>query len=440
MRGLRSGKRGQSRMFGSKQLAPQATASPGGEAELLLQDANAASASVRGTWILLIALEAYFFIALAGISHRDLLLNTPVAQPILQVSIPLRSFILFGPLVLIVMHAGVLQQHIILARKLKALDAELRRQEAIPLTHPARLRLHSYYFAQIEAGPETSTLLRAAFRVMDWLFLRLLPIGLLLAFQITYLPVHDAGVTWWHRAYVLIDLVLIALAARFIMRLDEIYPGAGTPTTNRVLRRFATGGAGAIVLLFSVAVASIPGEWLDRALGSVEAIAAPVPYQGLGNVTRNLPPGARGRTAFWPTAVLFEGEVDDWTRRATSTFSRNLIVMDEDLVPDGEGSGETSFSLRGRDLNYATFDRSDMHRVDLTDTSMKGASLIETNLQGARLVRVRMQGADLSLARLAGVIAHAVLLDGARLCEGGTPLDLSTSANVELIRCARAGQ
>ena len=130
--------------------------------------------------------------------------------------------------------------------------------------------------------------------------------------------------------------------------------------------------------------------------------------------------------------------MDDWTRRPTSLFARNLIVMDEDLVPDGRSTAsETSFSLRGRDLNHATFDRSDMHRADLTDTSLKGASLVETNLEGAKLVRVRMQGADLSLARLAGIEAHAVLLDGARLCEGDTPLDLSTSTDIERVRCAR---
>lgn len=425
-------------MFGNKQLVPPPTASPGGDIELLLQDGNAASASARGAWIFLIALEAYFFIALAGISHRDLLLNTPVAQPILQVSIPLRSFILFGPLVLIVMHAGVLQQHIILARKLKALDRELSRQEAIPLTHPARLRVHTYYFAQMEAGPETSLALRTAFHAMDWLFLRLLPIGLLIAFQITYLPVHDAEITWWHRAYVLIDILIVVAAARFVSGLDRIYPGSETLATDTVLRRFAATVAGGAVVLFSVVVATIPGEWIDRTLGSVEAIAAPVPYQGLGNVTRTPPPGARGRHAFWPTAVLFEGEVDDWTRRPTSLFARNLIVMDEDLVPDGRSTAsETSFSLRGRDLNHATFDRSDMHRADLTDTSLKGASLVETNLEGAKLVRVRMQGADLSLARLAGIEAHAVLLDGARLCEGDTPLDLSTSTDIERVRCAR---
>lgn len=425
-------------MFGNKSMVPTPGMSPGDELELLLQDVNAASASARSAWILLIALEAYFFIALAGISHRDLLLNTPVAQPILQISVPLRSFMLFGPVVLIALYAGVLLQHVILARKLKALHSGLNGQEALPLRHPARLRVSSYYFSQLMAGPETHPLVRSAFHVIDWLFLRLLPIGLLLAFQITYLPVHNVEITWWHRIYVLVAVLIVAGTSRFLTGLEKVYPGNETLTGDTVLRRFVGGFVAFLVVTFSVAVATIPGEWIDRTLGSVDSIATPVPVQALGNITRDLPPGARGRQAFLPTALLFEGNVDDWTRRPTSLFTRNLIVMDEDLVPDNQGYGnETSFSLRGRDLNFATFDRSDMHRVDFTDTSLKGASLIETNLENAKLVRVRMQGADLSLARLAGVISHAVLLDGARLCEGDTPLDLSTSTDVQRIKCQR---
>jgi hypothetical protein len=204
-----------------------------------------------------------------------------------------------------------------------------------------------------------------------------------------------------------------------------------------VLRRFAATFACCLVMVFSVAIATIPDEGIDRLLGAIDSVAAPVPYQGLGNVTRTQPPGVRDRQAFWPTAVLFEGEVDDWTRARTSLFSRNLVVMDEDLVSDQGYANETSFSLRGRDLNYAAFDRSDMHRVDFTDASLMGASLVETNLEGAKLVRVRMQGADLTLARLAGVISEAVLLDGARLCEGDTPLDLSISTGVERVKCGR---
>ncbi len=151
-------------MFGSKSLTEAATQKREADIELLLAEVNSSSASARSAWILLIALEAYFFIALAGISHRDLLLNTPVAQPILQVSDP-------APLVHSVRAAGaagdargVLQQHIILARKLKALD-----QPCLP---PASSRFSrilagcacsSYYFSQIEAGPETS---RRAARVL----------------------------------------------------------------------------------------------------------------------------------------------------------------------------------------------------------------------------------------------------------------------------------
>jgi hypothetical protein len=423
-------------MFGSKSLTEAAVQKREADIELLLGEVNAASASTRSAWIFLIALEAYFFIALAGISHRDLLLNTPVAQPILQVSIPLRSFILFGPVVLLVMHAGILQQHIILARKLKALDALFAASEFPKLSHRGRLCVHSYYFSQIEAGPETNSVLRACFRAMDWLFLRLLPVGLLLAFQITYLPVHDLQITGWHRFFVLIDLLIVAGASSFLSGLEKVYPGNETLTGDSTLRKFAGAVAAMAVMVFSVAIATIPGEWTDRLLGSIEAVAAPVPYQGLGNVTRNLPPGARGRTAFAPTAFLFEGEVDDWTQRSSSLFSRNLIVMDEDLVPDNESNRDASFSLRGRDLNFATFDRSDMHRADLTDTSLKGASLIETNLEYAKLVRVRLQGADLTLARLTGVDAQAVLLDGARLCAGETPLPLDNSSGIERIPCA----
>ena len=98
---------------------------------------------------------------------------------------------------------------------------------------------------------------------------------------------------------------------------------------------------------------------------------------------------------------------------------------------------ETSLSLRGRDLNYATFDRSDFHLADFTDSSLKGASLVQTNLERTKLVRVAMQGADLSLAKLAGVEAHAVLLDGARMCEGGTPLPIEYSTGIEYINCSR---
>ncbi len=404
------------------------------EAERLLQDVNDTSAAARTLWVFLIALEAYFLIALAGIGHKDLLLNSPVAQPILQVSVPLRSFILFGPLLLLLVHAGVLQQHVVLARKLKALHGLLLSREAASAEDidPLRLRVSSYFLAQIETGPPASRLLRLSFRLMEWLTLALLPIGLLLAFQLTYLPYHDVGVTGWHRLYVLVDLIFL-ITFSVLRRFPGLAFGRGLIrfVGSAPLSFLGATLAAAAVLFFSFTVATVPGEWVDRVLASAPALGVSVPYEGLGNVQRNRPPGAKNRRAFWPTAYLFEGEVDDWRRTTASLFARNLVLIDETLTP-AAGSG---LSLRGRDLNYATFDRSDLHGADLSDASLKGASLQETDLSGARLIRVPMQGADLSLARLDGIKADALLLDGARFCEGDAALPTQPGDRVERVRC-----
>ena len=74
----------------------------------LAQDVNLTSSSTRNGWVFFLALQAYFFVALAGITHRDLLLNTPVALPLLQVEISLQGFFVFGPVILVLIHVGIL--------------------------------------------------------------------------------------------------------------------------------------------------------------------------------------------------------------------------------------------------------------------------------------------------------------------------------------------
>ena len=80
----------------------------------LLASVNDASASASAGWVLFISAMAYFFVALAGVTNQDFLLNTAVDQPILQVSVDLQSFFLFAPLVLVFVHFGILIQHEIL--------------------------------------------------------------------------------------------------------------------------------------------------------------------------------------------------------------------------------------------------------------------------------------------------------------------------------------
>lgn len=221
-----------------------------------------------------------------------------------------------------------------------------------------------------------------------------LPIGLLVAFQLAYLPYHDTDVTGWHRTYIVIDVVLLAIFAVLRRYPDRPFGRALGAFARAAPGTFVAGlTAGVGAISFALAVATIPGEWIDRTLASVEAISAPVPYEGLGNLTKNHPPGSRGRRAFLPTAYLFEGQVDDWRRATASVFARNLVLIDEELSMPPAAEGGFGLSLRGRDLNFATFDRSILRAVDFSDSWMKGASLVETDLSQSRLVRVPMQGA-----------------------------------------------
>ena len=69
------------------------------------------------------------FSAVAGVTHKDLLLETPVALPILQVAIPLTQFFQFAPVLLVLFHLGLVSQLVLLARKTLEFDAAVRSLE-----------------------------------------------------------------------------------------------------------------------------------------------------------------------------------------------------------------------------------------------------------------------------------------------------------------------
>ena len=51
---------------------------------------------------------------------------------------------------------------------------------------------------------------------MGWLTLILLPIVILLYFQVQFLPYHKEAVTWLHRVAILVDLSLLVLVGIFL--------------------------------------------------------------------------------------------------------------------------------------------------------------------------------------------------------------------------------
>ncbi len=357
----------------------------------LARDVNSASAAARNSWIFFMALIAYFFIALAGITHRDLLLATPVRLPLLDVDIGLTAFFLFGPLLLLLIHFGILQQHAMLARKALDLHARVARFEGASnfRAHRVRVQLHSYFYSQLVAGPFRSRMFAAFLSFMTWGSLVILPILLLLDFQVTFLPFHDLTITWAQRIYLVLDLMLVTIFGIYMR-----YPGAsfvrgfGANMARRPWTFLLSTVICLAAIFFAFAVATVPDERMDRIMAAIPQTRTAVP---LGEES-----GRKTRAAFWPTALLFDGAVDLLSGRPTSLFGRNLVVTDADLVRDSEVSvGETSMSLRRRDLRYGTFDRSDFHQADLTGALLTKASLREVNLMDIKAQKTSLQDADL---------------------------------------------
>jgi len=374
----------------------------------LLEDVNAASGPARNGLMLFVAVLAYFFVTLAGITHTDLLLNAPVTLPVLRVEIDLRAFFIVAPAIVVVLHINLMLQHVALSRKAREFHKRVARQEghAFVRTHPLRLKLHSYFYVQAIAGPSRSRLFSAFLHLMSTITLWLLPLASLVYAQIVFLPYHDTEVTTAQRAYILADFLVFAVfwillhfpASRYI-------PGLGLSIISYPLSFLAMLVIWVAAMVFSFAVATIPGEGVDRVTASIERFRVSVPY--------GTPIREADRFAFWPTAYLFDQPVDIVTGRQESWFSRNLVVTDTNVVrlANAPQTG-VSVRLRGRDLRYATLDRSNLRRADLTGATLIAANLRGTLLEDARLVAANLAGADLTDAAVRGANIRGADLSG----------------------------
>jgi uncharacterized protein YjbI with pentapeptide repeats len=335
----------------------------------LREAVNASSDTVNTAWLIFLTIMAYIVITVAGISHRDLLLSNDIPLPVLQVKIDLTRFFLFAPLLLVLFHLGVVSQLVLLARKAMELDAAIRQIESTDArSHPLRLEIDNFFFVQAIAGPDRSMIISGFLHGLSWLTLVVLPVLVLLYIQVVFLPYHDIAMTWAHRLIVLADIVMLIGIGVFLVKADTSFFRAFHRTSRSNPVSFAvTSAVLMLVALFSLFVATVPGETLDR-------------------ITQTRLSGRHTNSALVPGfAAPF------WHARSDGSlfglFQRNLVVTDTDMVVDKDVTpGETSVNLRGRDLRYARLDRSDLHQADLTGADLEGASLQMADLRGVRMV------------------------------------------------------
>ena len=402
----------------------------------LLEAVNASSDNAHTAWLIFLGVMIYFMIAVAGVGHKDLLLQTPVALPVLQVSIQQSQFFQFAPVVLVLMHLGLISQIVLLSRKTIEFDAAVRALEATDRrTHPLRLELHNFFFVQAVAGPHRSRIMGAFLHAMSWLTIVILPVVLLLYIQISFLPYHDLAITWTHRIALVLDIALLLLIGIFILRAETSFAQALIRAGRHHPGSLAlTASVLGMAAVFSFFVATIPGEKLDlMSAGRRAAAAIPAGRDAAQTVAQ--------RAGF--NLPLIGGRADG---SLFGMFHRNLIVTDVEIgAGRSKDKEDAGLSLRGRDLRYARLDRSSLAKADLTGADLDGASLAGADLSEARLQcadlsallltesreaaacptarNANLRGAKLVRAQLAGLDLGGALLDEAQL-EGA---DLSAS-------------
>jgi uncharacterized protein YjbI with pentapeptide repeats len=379
----------------------------------LLDALNAASQRTGTLWLLFLAVMAWLVVTVAGVTHRDLLLDSGVLLPILGARIDLGRFFVLAPALLALLHLGLVARFVLLARKTLEFSNALRLLESTDRrSHPLRLELDSFFFVQAIAGPDRNRLVSGLLNAIGWFTILALPIALLLYLQVAFLPVHDAAITTLQRAIVLADIVLMALVGAFLLRTETGWLGAvlrlGLHNPGSLAAGLAALAAAAFV---SVSLATVPG----------------------------------GSSADAPESALF------------GVFPRNLAVADADLGFGGQApAARRSIGLRGRDLRFARLDRVDLRLADLTGANLDGASLAGADLGGARLrcagsevpqpagdrraaPCASARGADFTGARLADASLAGADLRGAKFGDASLEGADLTGSLISGARFERAG-
>jgi Pentapeptide repeats (8 copies) len=174
--------------------------------EQLLESANSASQTVAALHVAFLAFVAYLGVIVWGTTHEDLLRISPVKLPILDVELPLTAFYNFVPWMVVLLHFNLMMQLELLSCKLWNLDRDL------PDTidgQQVRDRLFIFPFTHLIAGRTGVLLVRWLLSLVVGITVIALPLFMLLAALIRFLPFHDEAITWSQRLAVWIDAAML---------------------------------------------------------------------------------------------------------------------------------------------------------------------------------------------------------------------------------------
>jgi uncharacterized protein YjbI with pentapeptide repeats len=353
----------------------------------LERSVNDSAGRVSGIWLSFVAFSAYLAAAASMITHRQIFLEEPIKLPTINIDLPLVASAILLPLLFVIYHVYVLLQVVLLARTADAYNEAIEHNVTDePDRIRIRQRLANTLFAQLFAGSsrEREGVLGWLLRLMAWITLAIAPVGVLLTFEIKFLPYHSAAVTWTHRGLIAFDLLAVLL----------LWAGAVRPRwdigwKSLIGLRTIVGGAVAIFVLSNLLI-TLPGEpgrlWM-KFVSLSDKSSGDMPECGVAKAVDALvAPG------FDRLVLLGEDFVDDdKLAKIISTAKTN-----EQKLYDSERTR----IFRNRDFRCARLAGADLRHADFGESDLSGAVLRGAHLEGARFAGAILAGAILDNAQL----------------------------------------
>jgi uncharacterized protein YjbI with pentapeptide repeats len=358
----------------------------GSENEKLVASINESSQHISAVTLTFLAVCVYIGVTVASTTHEVLLRGKNIALPLFSVEVPLSRFYAFAPTLLVFLHL-----HLLFLLYLLQCKVERYTQEDNPPEQETDLFFASLPLSIILLSEDHPKLIRFSLRLLLPAATMALPILLLIATQIIFLPYHSPSITKWHAVLTFLDVLVVWY---FALRT----PGhllAGTQK-HPLASRLVIVAIFLILSLFSIGLSFI--------------------------AIRGLSPGRIG-----DLHILTRG-----------VFSQNLLLADRELLseaPSGEDRSPKNvngLSLAGRDLRGADFSgavliNADFRGSDLTDANFTGSDLrgakfskfgeTPTVLHGANFKKARLEGINLSSVNLLHVNLEEADLHGATLSQ-----------------------
>ena len=180
--------------------------------DALLASVNGSAERFQTLWFSFLGLTLYLAIAALATTHRNLLLGEPQTLPILNIKVGLLPFYVIAPLLYLVFHFYLLMMLALLARTAAEFDKQLRMTlPDEPDRERYRAQVGNALFLQLLVGMkgERSGVNAFLLGLIALITIVLAPLATLILMQMMFLPYHHLRITWWHRAVVVADLVLI---------------------------------------------------------------------------------------------------------------------------------------------------------------------------------------------------------------------------------------